>query len=590
MKIGLPLTSLYFKQFLSKRPLFTLVKSWRRIMVILGVASLTLLALAPAWAGDGDLDPSFNPGLGVSKIPILRGKADWTTLVDSVPTANGNALVWGYFTSINGNPINSLAKLTDFSGTVDTGFSFPINGEVRGALLQDPSNPTSNIIFWGSFSLPSSGPTFHNLAGLKWDSETSAYYVDPTFGGSASVFNPGGLVTSVAVMGPIGSSYALVGGYDLRPAGGAANTAYHLIRLNSNFSYDNTYARALSLPGGYVNGIGVYSGTQPRIFGTLPQADGSIHWLELLGADLLTLQKALGNQPTSGNVYGPIDGPIINWGQPPTGGPVIIVGGFKNAFNSALNHVAQLNSSLTGLDNSNNFNTNIGNLGGANHFVQQINIQGGLIYLAGNLTKFNGTAYGHVVCLNADGTVNTGFNYSGGVPTAGADDRIFKLYKPPGINGFHILGAFQNYNSSTHHCIARLNLDGTIAGDTAVNPTSTTPGTVYAIAEIWGSDGQNWWNYLVIGGDFTGVNGKFRQNLAFLNKDGSLADWPAVFEGPVKFLREQEDGSLLVAGNFGQAKGYGCTGLALLTPDGRFDSAFRPIIRRYCGWIKGAVA
>ena len=57
MKIGLPLTSLYFKQFLSKRPLFTLVKSWRRIMVILGVASLTLLALAPAWAGDGDLDP-----------------------------------------------------------------------------------------------------------------------------------------------------------------------------------------------------------------------------------------------------------------------------------------------------------------------------------------------------------------------------------------------------------------------------------------------------------------------------------------------------------------------------------------------------
>ena len=62
--------------FPTQRRLSTLGKSWRRIMIILGVMSLALLSLTPAWAGDGGLDPSFNPGVGVQKIPIIRGQAD----------------------------------------------------------------------------------------------------------------------------------------------------------------------------------------------------------------------------------------------------------------------------------------------------------------------------------------------------------------------------------------------------------------------------------------------------------------------------------------------------------------------------------
>ena len=217
--------------FLAKTHLPGLRRPWRLITVLVMALGLLLALLGPAAAADGALDPSFNPGLGVQKIPILRGQVDWT---DGSGNANGNSLIFGYFTSIGGSPYNSIAKLTDTNGTVDANFNFPnLSGEVRGAMLQDPTDPNSNILIWGSFSLTSGGYTCYNIAGLKWNG--SAYYVDTTF---PVVFNQGGLVTSVAVMS---TSYVLVGGYNMQPVGGAANTAYHLIRLDSGFHFDGTY-------------------------------------------------------------------------------------------------------------------------------------------------------------------------------------------------------------------------------------------------------------------------------------------------------------------------------------------------------------
>lgn len=547
------------------------------------ILALMFFCPGPAQAGDGALDLSFNPGLGVSKIPILRGKADWVTS----GVANGNSLVWGYFTSINGNAISSIAKLNDFNGTVDTNFNFPVNGEVRGAMLQDPTNPTSNIIFWGSFSLTSGSYTCYNLARLKWNG--SAYVVDEIF---PVVFNPGGLVSTIAVLGgAIGTNPVLVGGYDLRPVGGAANTAYHLIRLTKDFAFDGSYTRHLSLPGGFVTAINFNASNLPRIFGTLPQSGGGYHWFEILDTDYTSLLKSLGDQPTVGNNYGPIDGPIFSMAQPAAGsGPWIIVGAFKNVFGQALNRVAQLNNALSDLSDNNSFNTNIASGGGADHSVQQIYTPsgGGQPVLAGALTNFNGTACGHLVRLNytpgTGGTVDTGFN-SGG---AGADDRIFRLYQPAGLSELHIVGAFQKYNVPTKHCIASLNLNGApTAGYGSVNPVSTTPGTVYAVETTWTNNGA----YVVIGGDFTGVNGKFHQNLAWLNLDGSPAAFQPnpVFEGPVRSIRGLEGSAsgqpLLIAGNFGQAMAYGCTGLARLNPDGTFDPAFRPIVTQANGTV-----
>ena len=87
------------------------------------------------------------------------------------------------------------------------------------------------------------------------------------------------------------------------------------------------------------------------------------------------------------------------------------------------------------------------------------------------------------------------------------------------------------------------------------------------------------------------MNGKFHQNLAWLNLDGSPAAFQPnpLFEGPVRSIRGLEGSPsgqpLLIAGNFGQAMGYGCTGLARLNPDGTFDPAFRPIVTQANGTV-----
>ncbi len=136
----------------------------------------------------------------------------------------------------------------------------------------------------------------------------------------------------------------------------------------------------------------------------------------------------------------------------------------------------------------------------------------------------------------------------------------------PGIAGLQILGSFQSYNGSTtppinlRHGIASLTIDGGLQPAYAsVNPTSDTAGTVYALEAQWGINGPQ----LIIGGDFTGVGGKFHQNLARLNPDGSVDDsFVSLVEGQVNAVNTLDGGQMLVAGNFGQAQGYGCTSLA----------------------------
>jgi Domain of unknown function (DUF5122) beta-propeller len=566
-----------------------------------GLALLLALCLSLALPGlaaatDGGLDPTFSNFTGVSKLPIIRGQANYQ---DSNGYANGYSLIFGYFTSLtDGNgthSVNSIARLTDFTGTVDTGFQNPsnphpwtINGEVRGAILGTPGSSTSDIILWGAFTLTdtTTSKIYYNLARLIWNTTDAAYVVDTSF---PVIFKQGGLVHAVGFYGTYPSnSQVLVGGYNLQPVLGAANTIYHLIRLNANFTYDTNYT-ARSLPGGYVTRIGFNASNYPVIFGTLPLTTGHVDWWEKLNTtDWSSVLKSLGDLQQ-------IDGPIFSMAQTSTNGPWIIVGTFKYVYGTPLNHVAQLTSDLSDLDNiTNNFNTGIGT--GADHAVQQIYIYGnGQPVLAGGLTSFNGAACGHLVRLNTDGTVDIGFNYSGGNPTAGADDRIFKLFSfqtSSTQSYFGITGAFQNYNGTTRSGIATLNMDhgslytGSYASPFAAN--SNTPGTVYAVDTEYVSNGVSGQSEIIIGGDFTGVNGKYRQNLAFLNLDGSLDTTHSslVFEGPVKSIRGIEGSNgFLVAGNFGQAQGYGCTGLVRLNSDASRDLTFLPLMTQTDGTV-----
>ena len=102
----------------------------------------------------------------------------------------------------------------------------------------------------------------------------------------------------------------------------------------------------------------------------------------------------------------------------------------------------------------------------------------------------------------------------------------------------------------------------------------------------------------IIAGDFTGVGGKFHQNLARLNWDGSVdASFTSNVDGVVYYLRQAWTGStnnqMLVAGEFGQANGLVRTSLARFNMDSSvfpfvkysLDGSFNPQVTKGDGTV-----
>ena len=117
----------------------------------------------------------------------------------------------------------------------------------------------------------------------------------------------------------------------------------------------------------------------------------------------------------------------------------------------------------------------------------------------------------HIARLSADGSLDSLFNAG-----SGADNPVYAVAETfvGGQSKVLLAGAFTTVGGMTLNGIARLNANGT--PDLAFNPGLGANATVYAMALQ--TDGK-----IVIGGDFTAVNGNTNYNhIARLNTDGSV--------------------------------------------------------------------
>jgi uncharacterized delta-60 repeat protein len=128
--------------------------------------------------------------------------------------------------------------------------------------------------------------------------------------------------------------------------------------------------------------------------------------------------------------------------------------------------------------------------------------------IAGNFSSYNGVGQNNLVLLNTDGSLDTSFNPGQG---PNATVNAVMLYS----NQFVIGGAFTSYNGTGVGDFARLNADGSLDTAFSTSHGSGADNTVRAVAVQ--PDGR-----VVIGGDFTHVDGVARNYLARLNADGSL--------------------------------------------------------------------
>ena len=195
----------------------------------------------------------------------------------------------------------------------------------------------------------------------------------------------------------------------------------------------------------------------------------------------------------------------------------------------------------------------------------------GKILVGGGFTQVNGVGTSSVVRLAADGQIDSYFNAD---EASGPNAAVSALALQADCKVL-VGGSFSQVNGVSHNGLVRLNTDGSL--DASFNADTTgTLGGVDALALQ--PDGK-----ILIGGNFTEVDGVSHDGLARLNTDGSLdasfianaGESAETSEyGVVYALVLQPDGKVVIGGYFGQVNGVSHNGLARLNADGSLDASF----------------
>ncbi len=209
----------------------------------------------------------------------------------------------------------------------------------------------------------------------------------------------------------------------------------------------------------------------------------------------------------------------------------------------------------------------------------------GKVIIGGNFTSVNGETRNRIARLNPDGTLDPTFAAIS-VDSGG----IYAIALQP--DGKIVIGgAFSHIDGTPRDTLARLNADGTL--DRSFSPVEMSGFYLWQILSIaLQPDGK-----ILIGGEFTRVNGQRRSNIARLNPDGSLdlAFTPLAGDSGVTFARVrklvvQPDGKILVGGLFNSFNDSNeHIELFRLNADGSLDSNF-PVIDRTQGAEVSSIA
>lgn len=249
-------------------------------------------------------------------------------------------------------------------------------------------------------------------------------------------------------------------------------------------------------------------------------------------------------------------------------GKILAGGDFTFAANTPRTRIARLN-----YDGSVD-ETFMKSFSGANDTVRaMIHQTDGRTLIGGFFTQVNGVNLNSIARLNDNGSLDSLFN-----PGSGANGPIYALEETFAADGSRRLvagGSFVTYNGTPRNRIARINNNGTL--DFSFDVGLGADATVFAVA-VFPTNSLHAGKVL-IGGDFTSVNGVARSRIARLNTDGSLDLSFNPFAGPNESVRTvaiQSDGRILIGGLFTNVNGFARSRIARLNADGSVDATFNP--------------
>lgn len=246
-----------------------------------------------------------------------------------------------------------------------------------------------------------------------------------------------------------------------------------------------------------------------------------------------------------------------------TNGQILAGGNFTFVNGTPENCIARLNADGS-LDSS-------GFLAGANGAVQAIVCQtDNRVLIGGAFNSVDGIARNHIARLMTDGSLDTSFN-----PGPGADGPVYALAETfvNGVRKIYVGGAFSTISGGTSPNFARFNNDGTL--DPSFNSGSGPNDTVFALAVY--PTNSPFAGKVLIGGAFTSVNNFALSHIARLNGDGSVDtnfDLNLGANDTVRAIVIQIDGRILIGGDFTDVNGVVLNHIARLNADGTVDATF----------------
>lgn len=436
----------------------------------------------------------------------------------------------GRFELLNTTVRGSIARINP-DGSLDTGFNAAVEpgGEVHTVAVQSDGK----LIIGGRFT-SINGTTRTGIARLNLDGS-----LDTAFNPDLGIDRP---VYAAAVQSD--GKVVIAGGFSA--VNGVVRN--HIARLNPEGSLDTGFNPAVEASG-EVHAVAAQSDGKLVIGGRFTLVGGTAR----SGIARLNQDGSLdtGFDPGSG-----ADDEVRQVAMQ-TDGKVVLAGLFRRINGTPRHLIARINPNGS-LDSD--FSPQF-----PGDEINAVVLQSdGKIVLGGRFDQVNGVPRKHLVRLDEDGSVDSGFDLNS-IP-----NRDISAAALQGDGKLILAGLFTSVGATPRNQIARLNADGSL--DNGFKASLGAPGWLHAVAVQ--SDGK-----VLIGGEFSMVDGAPRNGIARLNTDGSLdaafdpdgADYNGVFD-----IAIADDGKVLLGGSFNTTNGVSRNRIARLNSDGTLDTGFDP--------------
>lgn len=474
---------------------------------------------------DGNVDSSFHTGSGAS--------GDVSSLLLQ---PDGKVIIGGEFFTFNGTQRWRMARLFP-NGQLDT--SFNLGTGVNSSILAMALLPDGKVMIAGQFTTIN-GVSANRIARLNANGRADTSFNSGTAANGdiqAMVVQPDG---KILIAGNF-TSYAGI-------------SRMRIARIHANGSLDTSF----NLIGGLIqsiNAIGLQQNGKMFISGSFQEIEGRPR-------RLIARLNADGSLDTTANLGTGMNGisyTISNLSD----GKVLISGSFSEIDGVTSNRVARLHpdGSLDTTFNAGSGINPITNVG--SRIITHAILSDGKVLIGGTFTEFNGFGRNRITRLLANGSIDSTHN-----PITGAIGSVLSLARLPD-GRIYAAGGFISYNDLPYQYIVRLFPDGRL--DTSFN-TGTGPNNYISGVAIQ-PDGK-----VVIGGNFSAINGVARNNIARLNPDGSVDTTFNPGSGTnsaVMNILVQSDGKILIQGLFGSVNGFNRAYLARLHANGLVDTSFQ---------------